>query len=229
MLRIGLLLCGCGSLDGSDPLQTVALRIAIARSGDLLFPLAPDRDQADVIGLQGALTDHRRNALAEATRLTGGHIDALESILPDELDVLAVVGGLGVLKTLGDAPTPAGSTLLRGVLARRGALLLFDEGVVWAARSHAPQSNHGWRLATGTDRRIRTEIESSGHQAAPLTSQWVEDAHDPVFSIVLDGEARADHVLDACVQGLHRVRQRLRALDGFTDPEDPSPRHPTRA
>lgn len=222
MLRIGLLLCGCGSLDGSDPLQTVALRIAVARTGDLLFPLAPDRDQADVIGLQGPLTDHRRNALAEATRLTGGRIDPLDAILPDELDVLAVAGGLGVLKTLGDPPSPVGSALLHGVLERHGALLLFDEGAVWAARSWAPEPSRAWRLASGTDRLIRTEIERTGHRAAPLSGQWVEDTHDPVFSIVFAGEARADLVLDACTEGLERVRRRLRALDGFPACDDTS-------
>lgn len=215
MLRIGLLLCGCGALDGSDPLQTIALRIAAARAGDLLFPLAPDRDQLDVIGLHGPVPDQTRNCLVESTRLTGGRIDALESARADEFDVLAVPGGLGVLKTLDPAQGPVAHELLHGVLAQRGALLLLDEGIVWAARAQRPDGMHRtWRLASGNDRLLGEEITRSGHHPVSGDSEWIEDPHDPVLSIVLGGESRADLVLDVCTSGLELVRNRLRALDG---------------
>ena len=170
MLRIGLLLSGCGSLDGSDPLQAIALRIAAARAGDLLFPLAPDRDQADVIGLQGSSGDPPRNALAESARLTGGRIDPLDAARADEFDVLAVVGGLGVLKSFETGSSSAGADLARGVLAQRGALLLFDEGVAWAARAVSANSGDEareskvWQLAAGNDRLLHGLIAGAGHE-----------------------------------------------------------------
>lgn len=210
MLRIALLLCGCGNLDGSDPVQTLALRIAAARAGDLLFPLAPDRDQADVIGLQGPLAGERRSAFAESSRLTDGRLDRLESAHADEFDVLAVPGGLGVVKTLAAGEPPLGSDLLHGVLAGRGALLLLDEGAAWAARAHrARDGESAWRLAAGEDPLLTDAITAAGHLACGEAGIWVEESRLPIHSIVFGGSPSPDRVVDACAEGLERIRARL--------------------
>lgn len=214
MLRIGLMLCGCGVLDGTDPLTAIALRMAASRAGDLVFAIAPDRPQADVIGLTTPLLDHQRNALAESTRLSAGRIDSLELVRDDELDVIAVPGGLGVSKTLCADEPVLGTQLALGVLARGGGWLVFDEGAAWAARAAASRGITGWSLAAGADAHVRDPIEATGHRAAPELGTWIEESSHAVFSIALGGDPAPHLVLDHCTRGLELLRTRLAREDG---------------
>lgn len=169
MLRIGLLLAGCGYLDGTDPVQAIALRVAVARGGHVLLPLAPNVDQADTLDALGQALPARKAAV-EAARLAGGTCEAVERVDPADLDALLVPGGLGVVKTLCDAGVHAEVTvesgtaaLLRGVARSGGTIGCLDEGVVltaWALDPYAPVA-----LATGEDEVLRSSVESARQNA----------------------------------------------------------------
>ena len=71
--RVGVLLSGCGRLDGSDVAETMLTLLVIERAGAQAICLAPDANQAGVVDhLTGEGTDGVRNARAEAARIATG-------------------------------------------------------------------------------------------------------------------------------------------------------------
>jgi enhancing lycopene biosynthesis protein 2 len=104
MLKVGVVLSGCGVLDGSEIHEAVVTLLALDRAGARALCLAPDIPQVHVV-------DHRttapaageaRNVLAESARLARGEIRDLGSVRPDDLDALIVPGGFGAAKNLCD-------------------------------------------------------------------------------------------------------------------------------
>jgi enhancing lycopene biosynthesis protein 2 len=187
VLRIGLLLTGCGALDGSDPTQVVLWRLVAAREGHVLVPMAPDVDQHDVVGPQGVVAGARRRVSDESMRLTGGVIESAARVRADEIDVLVVPGGLGAAKTLCDAAVTEPVTVLDGpaVLARAltgagGVVVVVDEAVVWAAHVFAERAP----LDLATDDRfpVERDVRDQGHRPVAAGADPVVDATARVVS-----------------------------------------------
>src|SRR3954471_17569566 len=103
--RVGVLLCGCGRLDGSDVAEVMLTLLVIERAGALAICAAPDADQAGVVDhLTGASADGTRNARAEAARIAGPEIVRLADLNVNAIDALIVPGGEGPIATLSDYP-----------------------------------------------------------------------------------------------------------------------------
>ena len=96
-MRVGVLLAGCGPLDGSDPQETLLLLLALEEAGERPVVLAPDRPQARVVDHRSAFTDEAatRGVLAESARLTRHPVRDLREVAPEELEALFVPGGYG--------------------------------------------------------------------------------------------------------------------------------------
>lgn len=216
MLRIGLLLTGNGALDGSDPLQAVAWRIAIAQRDHLALALAPDALQHDVVGPQGVVAE-TRHALAESMRLASGVVARIGDVKATDLDALVVPGGLGAVKTLCTAAVsdpvdvaPAPATLARDLVARGGVLAVVDEATVWAAWTFA---DGGLALATDGRAEITADLERNGHRAL-AGHELVRDDTGRVVSRWLPADADAAIVFE-------RTREMLEALEAELAPDAP--------
>lgn len=187
MLRIGLLLTGCGALDGSDPTQVVLWRLVAAREGHVLVPMAPDVDQHDVVGPRGVVAGARRRVTDEAVRLTGGVIESAAAVRPDEIDVLVVPGGMGAAKTLCDAAVaepvtalPEPAALARALTGAGGVVVVVDEAVAWAAHVFAERAP----LDLATDDRfpVERDLREQGHRPVEAGTAPVVDATARVVS-----------------------------------------------
>ncbi len=127
MLRIGVVLCGCGRFDGSEIHESVLTLLHLARHGAEALCFAPDRPQ-------WAVCDHRtgepregerRNMLVEAARIARGNVQPLAEADAADLDGLILPGGSGAARNLADfkergadaTPLPELADLLRAVHA----------------------------------------------------------------------------------------------------------------
>lgn len=103
MIKIGVLLSGCGVFDGAEIHESVLTLLALDRAGAGVICMAPDIDQYHVINhLTQEVTDEKRNVLVESARIARGEIKDLKEVSADNLDGLIVPGGFGAAKNLSD-------------------------------------------------------------------------------------------------------------------------------
>lgn len=100
--RVGVVLSGCGFLDGAEIHEAICTLLSLDRRGAKLVALAPDVDQHHVVDhVKGAPAEgERRRVLAEAARLVRGQITDLAKASAKDLDALVFPGGYGVAKNL---------------------------------------------------------------------------------------------------------------------------------
>ena len=155
--RVGVLLSGCGRLDGSDIAETMLVLLVIERAGGQGICVAPDVDQAGVVDhLTGAGAPGARNARAEAARVAGSDIRALATLEANDIDALIVPGGEGPIATLSDYPEkrelcqihPDVARLLRGMLQARRPMGFLGLSALLAARVLGPAA--GVRVTVGS-------------------------------------------------------------------------------
>lgn len=103
MKKIGLLLSGSGSKDGSEIHESIIAMLALDRAEAETIIMAPNIDQMHVINhYTGQEMDGFRNVLVESARLARGEIKDMSEISGNEIDALIIPGGLGVSKNLSD-------------------------------------------------------------------------------------------------------------------------------
>ena len=100
--RIGVLLSGCGFLDGAEIHESVLTLLALDKAGATAVCLAPDSAQHHVVNhLTGKeVSGEQRNVLVEAARIARGNIHNLKEIEALALDGLILPGGYGAAKNL---------------------------------------------------------------------------------------------------------------------------------
>ena len=100
--KIGVLLSGCGYLDGAEIREAVLTLLALDREGVEVSIFAPNENQHHVVNHLKAdeTKGEQRNAFLEAARIARGQITPLENIKSEELDGLVIPGGYGVAKNL---------------------------------------------------------------------------------------------------------------------------------
>ncbi|MCA8966989.1 MAG: isoprenoid biosynthesis glyoxalase ElbB [Planctomycetes bacterium] len=100
--RVGVILSGCGFLDGSEVHEAVLALMHLDRHGVEIVCMAPDGNQADVVDhvakkpVEGA----SRSMLTEAARIARGRIQPLGEVDPATLDAVVMPGGFGAAKNL---------------------------------------------------------------------------------------------------------------------------------
>lgn len=93
---VGVLLSGCGRLDGSEIKETVLTLWALDAQGAQVVPMAPDEPHKRVMNHQtGQPMDEQRSILTEASRFTHEPVLPLHEVDPEHLDALIVPGGFG--------------------------------------------------------------------------------------------------------------------------------------
>ena len=213
MRRFGILLSGCGGLDGSEPVEALAAALSIIDAGDQVIPIAPDQAQTDAYDpISGEALFDDRNCRSEAARLFRGRCRALAQVGAHHLDALFIPGGLGVVKTLcsiaiegsgGSVLSSCGRLLteLREEVKPIGAIA---EGAVLLGAS---RPGRGLHLAAGNDELLRSSLQALGHHP-------VEGGPD---SLVVEEETRwvtaagaAGSELEGSARAARAVIDRLR-------------------
>ncbi len=104
MKKVGVILSGCGVLDGSEIHESVLALLAIDRAGATANCLAPDMNQRQVTDhLRKTEVEESRNVLVEAARIARGSIRSLGEARAAEFDAIVIPGGYGAALNLSDA------------------------------------------------------------------------------------------------------------------------------
>ena len=99
--KIAVILCGCGSMDGSEIHEATMTLLAIDRHDAEYTVFAPDDDQFEVINhITHEKMPEKRNMLVEAARIARGNILPLTQFDAENFDALVFPGGFGAAKNL---------------------------------------------------------------------------------------------------------------------------------
>ena len=101
MMKVAVVLAGCGVFDGAEIHEAVMTLYAIDRTGGTYQVFAPNVKQHHVINhITGEAMNEARNVLTEAARIARGKIKALTEYRVADFDALIFPGGFGVAKNL---------------------------------------------------------------------------------------------------------------------------------
>lgn len=100
--RVGVILSGCGYLDGTEIQEAVSILIALDRRGADILCMAPDVDQVHVVNHRTGqpANGEKRGVLTESARIARGKIRDVATVRADDLDALVFPGGYGAAKNL---------------------------------------------------------------------------------------------------------------------------------
>ncbi len=103
MPTIGVVLSGCGYLDGAEIYEATLTLLALDRRGITYQCLAPHVLQMHVVNHKtGEATGETRNVLTEAARIARGKIEPLAESWLERLDAVIFPGGFGAAKNYCD-------------------------------------------------------------------------------------------------------------------------------
>lgn len=101
MKKVGVVLAGCGYLDGAEIQEAVATLLSLERRGAEVIAMAPNVSQMHVVDHRvQSEAEYTRNVLTESARITRGDIHDLDTIKAQDLDALVFPGGFGAAKNL---------------------------------------------------------------------------------------------------------------------------------
>jgi enhancing lycopene biosynthesis protein 2 len=99
--KIGVLLSGCGVMDGSEIHEATLTLFFLDKQGAEIVCMAPNKDQLDVMNhVTGAPAQEKRNVMVEAARIARGKILDVKTVKAEDLDAIIIPGGLGAAKNL---------------------------------------------------------------------------------------------------------------------------------
>jgi enhancing lycopene biosynthesis protein 2 len=167
--RVGVLLSGCGFLDGAEIHEATCTLLSLDKRGAAFVATAPDVPQMHVVDhLAGQpAAGQARSVLQESARIVRGKITDLSRVSAVDLDALILPGGYGAAKNLcsfaveGRAMKvlPAVEKLVRDVRAAGKPMGFICIAPVIAARVLGAE---GVRLTIGDDAETAAAIESWG-------------------------------------------------------------------
>ncbi len=183
--KVGVLLAGCGVMDGAEIHEAVLTLLALDRAGAQAACLAPGADQMHVVNhLTGQPSaGERRNCLVEAARIARGKVQDVAQARAVDLDALIVPGGFGAAKNLCDyavkgaqmSVRPEVERLLREMNEAGKPLGFICIAPVIAAKVFGRKQA---QVTVGNDPATAADIESWGarHVACPVEKIHVDKA-----------------------------------------------------
>jgi enhancing lycopene biosynthesis protein 2 len=176
-IKVGVVLAGCGYLDGAEIHEAVLTLLYLDQAGAEAVCLAPDVDQAGVV-------DHRtsqagtgtRGVLTESARIARGRIASLDAVEAGALDALILPGGFGAAKNLctfafdgaGMTVNPHVEALIRAVHAAGKPI-----GAWCIAPALLARLIPGVRLTIGDDPGTAAALEAMGAVHVPCAVDGV--------------------------------------------------------
>ena len=105
MKRIGVILAGCGSMDGSEVRESVLTLLALDKYSEHksyeIIIMAPNENQHHTINhITKEEMPDQRNMMIEASRIARGNIVDIKSVDPKDLSAIIIPGGFGTAKNL---------------------------------------------------------------------------------------------------------------------------------
>src|SRR5262245_12021841 len=99
--KVGVILSGCGFLDGSEIHEAVLTLLCLDEVGATAVCMAPRGPQQTVVDHErSAVHGESRDILREAARIARGKIQDLARVSAKELDAVVLPGGYGAAKNL---------------------------------------------------------------------------------------------------------------------------------
>jgi enhancing lycopene biosynthesis protein 2 len=104
VVKIGVILSGCGVYDGAEIHESVLTLLALDRVGAEAVCVAPDTDQMHVVNhLTGdEAAGEKRNVLVESARIARGNVKDIARAKGSDVDGIVIPGGFGAAKNLCD-------------------------------------------------------------------------------------------------------------------------------
>ena len=101
MPKVGVLLSGCGFLDGAEIHESVLTLLELDRKGATIVCCAPDIEVKQVIDHETKQpVNETRNVLKESARIARCEISDVRKVRAADLDALVIPGGFGAAKNL---------------------------------------------------------------------------------------------------------------------------------
>ncbi|HPB57732.1 MAG TPA: isoprenoid biosynthesis glyoxalase ElbB [Bacteroidales bacterium] len=101
MKKIAVILCGSGSMDGSEIHESVMTLLAIDKAGHQYQIFSPDGPQHHVVNhITQQETGSQRNMLEESGRIARGDVKPLDQLQMSQFDGVIFPGGFGAAKNL---------------------------------------------------------------------------------------------------------------------------------
>lgn len=99
MVKVAVILSGCGHLDGAEISESVLSLLYLDEAGAEVEIFASDKQQHHVVNhLSGDEVKEYRNILVESARIARGDIKPLSQLDSKKFDALILPGGFGVAK-----------------------------------------------------------------------------------------------------------------------------------
>jgi len=183
--KVGVVLSGCGVIDGSEITEAVSILIALDRRGAQIICMAPNGNQTEVTNHATKKADpHPRNILEESARIARGKIRDLATVKAAELDALVFPGGFGAAKNLSNfAKAGANCTVLadveRLVTEMHAAKKPLGFACIAPVLAAKILGKHSPKLTIGTDKATADAIGSMGgkHINTDPTGVCVDEAN----------------------------------------------------
>jgi enhancing lycopene biosynthesis protein 2 len=218
MKNIGVVLSGCGFMDGAEIREAVLTLLAIDRVGAQAKCFAPDVEQMHVVDhLRGEPVEGQvRNVLIESARIARGDIQSLEQIDLSKLDALIFPGGFGVAKNLCDfaingpecSVDPQVDALVKTARERNIPMgfLCIAPALAAAIFRGEPSAE----LTIGSDAGTAAALESMGAKHVATTA---EQAHvDTANKVVSTAAYMCDAPLSEIADGIQKLVEQTLAL-----------------
>jgi len=183
--RIGVLLSGCGVMDGAEIHESVLTLLALDRAGAEAVCVAPNIPQMHVVNhLKGEpAAGQTRNVLEESARIARGAIKDVAQVRAVDLDALILPGGFGAAKNLCDYAVKGADCTVHPEVARL-VREIHDAGKpvgfmciapVIAAKLLGSKKVH---VTIGTDKDTAADIGKMGgvHESCPVQEHRVDKA-----------------------------------------------------
>ncbi len=218
MVRVAVILSGCGFLDGSEIHEAVLTLLALDRAGAQVTCLAPDVAQAGVVDhSQQRATNETRNVLVEAARIARGRVQDLAQARASDFDAVVMPGGFGAAKNLSNFATAGadaraeehvGRFLREAFRARKpiGAWCIAPATLAAALRDEKVHV----KLSIGDDAATAQALEKLGarHVTCPVDDARVDEEHRIVTTPAYMYDTRIAEVakgIDRAVTALLRL------------------------
>jgi enhancing lycopene biosynthesis protein 2 len=223
MKQIGVVLAGCGFIDGAEIYESVLTLLALDRRGIPYQCLAPDIPQMHVVDfLTGKPTNEKRNVLLESARIARGNIQSLNDSWVDKVDAVIFPGGTGAAKNYcdyavkGDACSMnpiVESFMIRCVDAHKPIGVICIVPLI-LARALKGRDVHP-TLTVGAESGAARSVETFGsrHQVCPVTGIVV----DKKYKIVSTPAYMYDTRIADVAEGIDKLVNQIVAFVEETD------------
>jgi len=218
MKTVGVVLAGCGYLDGAEIYESVLTLLFLDRANAPYQCLAPDVPQMHVVNhVTAKETGETRRVLIEAARIARGKIEPLSDAWVSKLDAVIFPGGFGAAKNYCDYAVkgddcsihPLIESFMRKLVEARKPIGLICIAPLVLARALKGMNVHP-RLTVGAESGAARSVEVFGskHVVCPVTDVVVDCEHKIVTTPAYMYDT---HIADAA-QGIEKLVKEVLAL-----------------